>query len=295
MSRPMEALAIASILVPAVALRGVNKEDEEYKELVESVRQRGVYNAISVREEEIEGETRYILVDGLQRYTASIDAGRDTINATVLDIDEAQSLEAQIEANVQRVKTRPVDISRQLLKILAANRDRTIEEQAKRLSKSVGWVQDMLRLQRLSDPIKKLVNDGKMPASTAYMLAKLDEDEQGNWVDQCCSLPPDQILPQLAARHRELSKLKRGEPKPEPTPTPVMRKKGEIKAQYDAIEDTDDPYKSGWNDALRWVLQMDAASQKQWHEKRTAKAEERASRTKEKEAKRYPTLDELLN
>src|SRR4051812_2835022 len=77
---------LSKIRPSPVALRSVNKQAQDYKELCDSVRQRGVLQSILLRElvDKDTGETIYGLVDGLQRYNCSLDCGFDEINANVV-------------------------------------------------------------------------------------------------------------------------------------------------------------------------------------------------------------------
>lgn len=308
MSAKLLVIALAAIVPPKVALRTVDKENPKYKGLVASIAQSGVTNAIAVKEVRVKDETtglesdKYQIIDGLHRYCGSIDAGLTEIPAQILDADEAEALELQIEGNVHKIETKPIQYSKQLLKILAAHPERTLAIQAERLGQSEGWLKDKLRLQRLAPDIQTLVDDGKIPLSSAYILAKMDEDEQPNWVDLAQELPPDQFLPQCSNRINELKKLKAGEPKPEPTPAPVLRKRGEILEMYAsavAATPTTDAER-GFANALKWIVQMDDTSIAAWHkdqEERKAKREaKKAEKSAEKAAKKgdLPSIDDLL-
>ncbi len=300
-------LALSAIVPPKVALRTVDKEKEDYKNLVGSIKEKGVINAIAVKEAKIKDEQTGVerdmfqIVDGLQRYCASVDAGLSEIPVQILDADEAEALELQIEGNVHKIETKPIQYSKQLLKILAAHPERTVEMQAARLSKSEGWLKDKLRLQKLIPEAQTLVDDGKIPLSSAYILAKLDEDEQENWLAQAQDLPPDQFMPQVANRINELKKLHKDDPKPEPKPTPIVRKKGEILEMFSRLPATPtDDKQAGFASALQWIVQMDEASIAAWHAKRAeqaaaaeAKKKERASEKANKKSE-LPSIDDLL-
>ena len=300
-------IPLSQIVPPKVALRTVDKKSDEWAGFVASIKQDGILNPIAVKIVRVKNEAgfeeeKYQVIDGLHRFMGAIDAGLEFIEAKVHDADEAKTLELQIEGNVHKFETRPVQYSKQLLKILAAHPERTVAEQAARLKKSEGWLKDKLRLQRLLPEIQTLVDAGKMPMSSAYILAKMDEDEQPNWVERACNLPPDQFLPQCSNRINELKKLKAGEPKPEPSPTPVLRKRGEIVEFYNrtAASPPTEGEAKGFYEALRWVVQMDDASVAGWHEEQAkmkqAREEKKEARKAEKEAKKgdLPSIDDLL-
>ena len=60
-----------------VALRGVDKTLEKYLGLVDSIKEQGVIKPIALQKktDEETGEQYYILIDGLQRFSAAGDAG----------------------------------------------------------------------------------------------------------------------------------------------------------------------------------------------------------------------------
>ena len=299
-------IALSAIVPPKVALRTVDKENKDYQGLVASIKESGVLNAIAVKEVKVANESglvedKYQVIDGLHRYMAAIDAGLMEIPAQILDADEAEALELQIEGNVHKVETKPIQYSKQLLKILAAHPERTVKVQADRLGKSEGWLKDKLRLQKLIPEAQTLVDEGKIVLSSAYILAKLDEDEQEAWLEAAQNLPPDQFMPQVANRINELKKLHKDDPRPEPTPTPILRKKGEILEMFGTLPGTPkDDAQRGFTEALKWVVQMDDASIAAWHAK---KAEEKAAREAKKAEKAaakgtkkadLPSIDDLL-
>ena len=153
----------------------VNKECEEYVGLVDSIRQVGVMNPITVREvrDPETGQKYYSLVDGLHRYNAAQDAGLEEIPVHVLTLDEVQVLEAQLMANIHKVETRPVEYSKQLGRILAHNPLMTAAELSVKLGKSPTWVGQRLNLIKLDEKIQALVDDGTINLTNAIAMSKL--------------------------------------------------------------------------------------------------------------------------
>jgi ParB family transcriptional regulator, chromosome partitioning protein len=102
MATKLAHIPISKIRENPVALRSVNRTTEEYTGLVDSIRRSGVLNPVLVREVQ-DPDTKdivYGLIDGLHRFTASQDAGQDTIPAQITSMEDAAVLEAQILANV---------------------------------------------------------------------------------------------------------------------------------------------------------------------------------------------------
>jgi ParB/RepB/Spo0J family partition protein len=122
MANDLKHVNIDEIFEPEESLRKVDRKHENYIGLVESIRLKGVMNPITVRElQDDKGETIYGLVDGLQRLSASRDAGKETIPCHVIDVEEGKLLESQIIANVHKIETKPVEYSKAILKIIEGN------------------------------------------------------------------------------------------------------------------------------------------------------------------------------
>jgi ParB/RepB/Spo0J family partition protein len=300
-------VALASIVENPVALRAVNRESEDYLGLVDSIREKGFLGAITVRPTKVfdpENPT-YELLDGLHRFNAAKDAGIDTINVDVTDFDNAAALEYQIMANVHKIETRPMEYSKQLLRILALNPLMTESELATKLGKSAQWIKERLQLTKIDNPnIKALVDDGKICLSNAYALAKLPAEEMASFVDQAMTLGPDEFVPRCNERVKEIRAAKRqGADKAPPSFTPVahIQKTKDIKSELETgaigealIASTGaTTAMDGWTLGIQWVLHMDPESVKvqeaQWNEQQAErerkKVEAKAKKAKERAEK----------
>ena len=287
--RKLVYIPLSKIRENPVALRSVNRNTEKYAGLVESIKLHGVMNPINVREVKEEGsdETYYGLVDGLQRFTASGDAGKDTIPAQVITLTDAEILEAQIITNIHKIETKPVQYSQQLMRILSQNPTMTMGELAKKLSKSTKWLDDRLGLVKLKQDIGNLVDEDKLNLSNAYALAKLPEEEQPNFLDRALTEPPQQFVQAVTNRVKELRDARRQGRAAAPAgfqPVLQLRKLSELKAaaeenqvavalinQYN-LQNPVDAFKMG----LRWALNIDPAgieAQKARDEQRKAEAQ----------------------
>jgi ParB/RepB/Spo0J family partition protein len=231
---------IADIKENPVALRTVNRESEVYLGLCDSIREVGILNAINVREqsEDVDGKViKYFeLVDGLHRYTAACNVGLKKIPVSVVDFDDAQTLEAQIMANVHKIETRPVEFTKQLQRIFAGNPLLTLAEMAAKIAKSPSWVSQRLNLLKLEKTVAALVDDGKITVSNAVQLSKLPAEEQVNYVDQAMTMGADEFVPLVQARAKELRdaiRQGRAAAPSEFVPLPRMQKISVLKSEYE--------------------------------------------------------------
>jgi len=304
MSANLQNIPLSQIRVNPVALRGVDKEGEQYIHLRDSIERRGVLTAISVRPKyDTDGSPYYELCDGLQRYTASCDVGTETIPAQILELNDAETLEAQVVANLCRVDVKPVEYTRQISRMFTLNPTLTMSELAEQISQSPAWINQRLNLLKLDPNIQGLVDDGKIGLANAYSLGKLPKEEQFNFIDSAMTMQPAEFLPTVKKRNDELRAAAREGRAAEETAfeaVPHLRKLGEFKDEFDNAKAG--PYvtdKAGAETAVEgfalgvaWALQLDADSvevQKAAYEARMAKREDekkaRAAERADKKAK----------
>lgn len=283
-----------------IALRAVNRQSEKYLGLVDSIREKGFFGAITVRERTESGLVYYELVDGLHRFAAAKDAGLDKINVDVVSFDDDQTLEVQLMANIHRVETTPMEYTQQLKRILIRNPLMTETDLATKLGKSKGWIIERLGLLKIDDPeIAALVDEGKINLSNAYALAKLPADIMKEYVEKAQTLSPSEFIPMINTRVKEIKEANRkGKDVPtEFSPVAYLQKLGAIKTELEnnavaatlvAKNKITDPVKAA-KMMIAWVLHLDPDSiqiQKAKDAERKKEAVERADqKAKEKAAK----------
>ena len=292
----LEYVPLSLIVESEVALRGVDKKSEDYLQLSQSVRANGVLEPILVREvKDPSGVLRYGLINGLQRYTASKDAGHTDIPAHIVDIDEADLMQAQIITNLHRVETKPAQYSVQLRRLISQNPLLTMRELANTLSVSTKWLDDRLSLVKLHKNIQKLVDNDELKLANAYALAKLPVDEQLEFVDRALTEKSVEFTGIVAQRVKEIRDAKKQGREPrDQTFQPVERVQslGDIKTERasKAVMETilkevkAESAADGWSAAIDWVLRMDPLSVQQQKATYEQKLQEReANRVKAKE------------
>lgn len=290
-------IAVSEIRENPVALRAVNRESEEYVGLRDAIASVGVLNPIVVRQqkEEIDGKiTKYFeLIDGLQRYTCSLDVGLKEIPAQIIDLDDARTLEAQIMANVHKVETRAVQYAKQLQRIFAANPTLTLAEMAAKVAKSPAWISKLLGLLKLEKTIQAMVDDGKITVSNACELAKLPPEYQLDYVDQAITMNSEEFVPLVQSRAKEIrdaARQGRAPKQQEFVATPRLQKLSILKAEFE--NPTIGPElcqrynvvagPAGFTLGVAWALNLDPASV----EVRKAAAEEKKAALEEEKKQR---------
>lgn len=235
------------IRVNPVSLRDANQKDQQFTELVDSIRNRGVITPINLRPATPgEDNKKYELVDGLQRYTASSLVGTGVkgkeglIPAQIMDRTDAEALLDQVSANAQRIETKPAQYSQHLRRILGYHPTWTVAQLAAHLNKSPTWVDKMLSLNKLQDNIQKLVDDGKIPLVNAYALAQLPAEEQPEWLERAQTQAVNEFPEAATNRLKAIKEAARKGRSAEPekfSPVGILRNKKELEAAIGFVGD----------------------------------------------------------
>lgn len=308
---------VDKIIKSEVALRAVDESSEPFLELCESIRRHGILNSVTVREtKDKEGNPCYGLVDGLQRFTAAKAVGLEFIPANITGLNEADVLEAQIVANVHKIETKPAEYTKQLARIIMSNPMLTLRELAKRLSKSLPWLEQRLSLSKLDENIQKLVDEGKIKLQNAFALAKLPVEEQANFVDRAMTDSPKEFVPAAISRAQELASAKREGRKAKSAefePVMHLRKTSELKealtdkALATKICEKEGVKKpmEGFTAALKWAFNIDAdglatqkakfdARKKEREEAKARRDAERAEKKAKEAAEKATDIEKML-
>lgn len=291
MSTNLQTVPVGDIIKSDMALREVDQETDAFLELVASVRERGILNAISV----METPEGLQLIDGRHRLTAAEVAGLSEIPAIIMTgITESDQLEMQVIANVQRVDTKPAQFGTNLRRLMNNDPLLTTAVLAKKLGKSTQWISKTLTLNRLSEPIAELVDKGDIVLANAYALAALPEEEQANWIDRALNDNSDVFVPECTAKAKDIKdETRRGRSKVEQVfePNQRLRKLVAIKDELTTSEIASALPKAeakGFSRAIAWVLHQDSETLEQdraaWEARRAEQVEAKAKRKAAREA-----------
>ena len=294
----MKTIPVSSIRQSKEMLRGVNKEKDKYKELVQSVRSAGILNPITVRDI---GDGTYGIVNGFQRWNAAQDVGLTEIDVKVLDIAEADVLEAQIISNAQVIETTPVEYTKALIQMLRMNPTMTMGDLARRLGKSTTWLSDRFHLMSLKDEAQTLVDSGAIGLANAYSLAKVPPEHQDQFLVAAQTQPSQEFVPTVQAFVKNLRTQIREGKANNPNvfiPRNKLQKLADITAELEApkvgpvliANAGATTAQQGFELGLKWAIQADAlsvdAAKKKWENDQKEHEELLAKRKKEREDKK---------
>ena len=290
----MENIAVEKIIPNKVSLRGPQTEDPKFRELLHSIAQHGVQKPILLNDN---GDGTFTLIDGLQRFTAVStlhnempeNSAFNTVPAVITKVSTDDELTLQIILNNQSIKTKPVEYSKAIQRLMASN-NYTLDELASRLSMSIPSVNNVLRLNDLHPEIANLVNDGKIKVTNAYVLAKLPQEDQQHYIEEAMTLSPTDFAPKIDSRLKELRAAKTNAP--EPTgPEPKLRKLVDLRARHEELStllkaEPDDNVLAARVAELAYILQIDPDSVQSWKAERDRKEKERQLNTVKKAEER---------
>ena len=143
-------------------------DEERIADLVESVREKGVLQPLLVRLDPADGVT-YEIIAGERRWRAAQLAQLHEVPVIVKEFSDREALEVARVENLQRQDLSPLEEADGYRRLLDEFHH-TQEDLARAVGKSRSHVANTLRLLALPDPIKAMLDNGKLTAGHARAL-----------------------------------------------------------------------------------------------------------------------------
>jgi ParB family chromosome partitioning protein len=150
-------------------------KDDDMVELADSIREKGLVQPILVRPDPMAAGS-YEIVAGERRWRASQLAGLHNVPVIVRDLADQEVLELAIIENVQRADLNAIEEAmgyQELIERYAYTQERLAEV----IGKSRSHLANTLRLLKLPDSVRTMVEDGKLTAGHARALVGRDDAE----------------------------------------------------------------------------------------------------------------------
>lgn len=147
--------------------------DENLKELSESIKVHGVIQPITVRKIAFE---RYQIISGERRTRASLLAGFTEIPAYIRVANDQEMLEMAIIENIQREELNPIEIAIGYKRLLEEC-DLKQEELGERVGKNRTTVNNFLRLLKLPDEIQIGLRENKLSMGHARAIINVENTD----------------------------------------------------------------------------------------------------------------------
>jgi len=164
-------LALAGIRVNPYQARSV-WNDEDLRELADSIKANGVVQPIIVRP----FEGGYQLIAGERRFRAAEMVGLATIPAVVRKVTDEQLFEWSLVENIHRRDLNPIERAKAYQRYLGAF-SLTQSEAAERLGEDRSVIANYLRLLDLPDELRQMLTDGRLSMGHARAILALPTDE----------------------------------------------------------------------------------------------------------------------
>lgn len=148
-------------------------DEDQLKELTQSIKKHGVLQPIIVRR----CEEGYELIAGERRWRAAQSAGLQEIPTYIIECSDSEILTFSLVENIQRVDLNPIEEAEAIKKIMEESRCRQ-EDLAHIIGKSRSYVANSLRLLTLSDFVRTLIKEKKITAGHGRCLVGVEEAEE---------------------------------------------------------------------------------------------------------------------
>ena len=149
-----------------------NFDEDNLKDLSNSIKERGVIQPIIVRRSKND-QAKYEIIAGERRWLAAQKAGLHEIPVVITEADDLKSLEFAIVENVQRHDLNPLEEA-QGYKRLIDEFSYDQEKVSKFIGKSRSYITNSLRLLNLPEEVLKFIEQKKISAGHAKILVGLD-------------------------------------------------------------------------------------------------------------------------
>ena len=149
-------------------------DEEELQALADSIAAHGILQPLAVR---ASGGGFYQIIAGERRWRAARMAGLSEVPVVVLEADDRTVMELALVENLQRQDLNPMEEAegyQRLMKEYGLPQ----EEAAARVGKSRPAVANALRLLGLTEPVRAMVEDGRLSAGHARALLTLGSKQQ---------------------------------------------------------------------------------------------------------------------
>jgi ParB family chromosome partitioning protein len=147
--------------------------EDELTELADSIRQKGLVQPILVRPD---GGQMYEIVAGERRWRAAQKAGLHTVPVIARELTDKEVLELAIIENVQRADLNPIEEAAGYNELIERY-GYTQEALAEVIGKSRSHLANTLRLLKLPEGVRTMVQEGQLTAGHARALVGRDDAE----------------------------------------------------------------------------------------------------------------------
>ncbi|MAU41284.1 MAG: chromosome partitioning protein ParB [Kordiimonas sp.] len=153
----------------------VNFNDDKARELVNSVREKGILQPILVRPDANNAD-QYEIIAGERRWRAAQEAQLHQVPIVIKELDDKETLEVALIENIQRHDLNPIEEAKGYHRLMEEF-DHTQEQLAQIIGKSRSHIANILRLLNLPEKVQNFVADGQLTMGHARALITADHPD----------------------------------------------------------------------------------------------------------------------
>lgn len=281
---------------PAIVLRPIDTTTIDYMEYRDSVRDSGFLGALVVRDHPRK-PGHYELVVRRHLLHIAKELGHTEAPCIIKPVTNEQMIEMQIKENAIRVPTEDAQYRDHIRRLMKLNPNITQPELAVRIRKHPKWIHKQMCVAKMHPQIQWMVDRGEICMENAYMLAKLPDRFQKDFLDRACFMTTAKfkaLVANFIKRYMEDVTLGKYREKYTTEFVPVAHYRGnkQVKEELESpkvgatiiVAEGCQTHLDVWQAALRWVLNLDKdglKEQRRYH----AKTERDRRVTKENVAK----------
>jgi ParB family chromosome partitioning protein len=158
-------------------------EDAALKELAESIRVQGVLSPLLVRPITEQG---FEIIAGARRYRAAQMAEAVTVPVRIVNLTDAEAMEAALIENLQRRDVHPLEEAQGFQALLNLEEPKySIEQIAVKVGKSPAYIASRANLTQLAAPVVEAFYADEIGVGHALLLAKLQPAQQEQALPNC--------------------------------------------------------------------------------------------------------------
>mgnify|MGYP001365656632 CR=1 FL=1 len=149
-------------------------DEEKARDLVESIKEKGILQPILVR---ARGEEDYEIIAGERRWRAAQAAGLHDVPVIIRDLSDGEALEIAIIENIQRHDLSPIEEAMGYQRLMDEFHH-TQEQLGRIVGKSRSHIANILRLLSLPETVQDMLADGQLTMGHARALITAEHPEK---------------------------------------------------------------------------------------------------------------------
>jgi len=169
----LENISISQIKLPKFYYRGEKEYDDEIKNLTSSLKQYGLLDPITVRNQ----GNYFEVVTGIRRFKASKILGWRKILCHVIDVTDKEAYEISLMSNLQHKQLDPIEEATAFKKYLYSYKWGQITELAYKIGKSHSYIHRRLKLLECSPEIIDAISQFRVAPSIAEEIVSIKNSD----------------------------------------------------------------------------------------------------------------------